>query len=309
MNRCILVSLRSSCWSAFLVVCVFGGEASLTRMAHTREWHDHASEPMSAESLATTPNSLCHSEERSFKHPDGDSEWDRWGISPRVLNVHERFDRRLSITRIFGSGAEVAGRAFLELKGERRIDDARQFLDILGVDSLPNEPGPTPSRLSDDALRSVDGFAVSSELERRPRDLNPDRVAFTDSVTKERTRVYVIYGKSSADAMCRLLEAASMVFSAPLGQALPTCRIAKGPGDFCWLGWNRTNEGRSLFFPSDADVLFLRNGTAVLLLAEDSANHKSVIELAKKIDALLLRQRAEEKRGHVDAQQHTKSGG
>jgi hypothetical protein len=245
---------------------------------------------MSAKALATQPTSVCQPGDRLLAHPDGDGEWDRWGIQPHVLDDRERFDGRLSVTRLFGRKSGVAVSIFLELRGERRIDKARVFLGILGVESLPNEPEATASRLSDDALRSIEGFSVSSELENRPRDLNPDRVAFTHRATEGRTRVYVIYGRSSADAMCRLLESASVMFSAPLGQVLPTCRITKGPGEFCWLGWNRTNEDRSLFFPSEADVLFLRKGTAVLLLAEDIANHKSVMELARKIDALLLKQ-------------------
>lgn len=143
-------------------------------------------------------------------------------------------------------------------------------------------------RLADEQLRAVDGFIISSALENRPRSLNPDRVAYTHALTGERVKVHIIYGKSPADALRRLIESAWMIGSAPLFHILPTSRSNQGPGDFCWLGWTPTNRHRTHYIPSEADVLFIRDGVAVLLRSEDASRHQSVMDLATKLDELIV---------------------
>ena len=285
MNLAIATALRSKCCPAILIVYLAIGSACTTGMAQTGDGHNaHPGSEATVKSSAPGRES----DNKWSAHPDGDDKWKTWGIDPRVLSARERFERRSLLTGLFGPKSEVAEDVFLELKGERPIDKARPLLDILGLDSLANTPKRVPLRLSDSEIRSVEGFVVSSELEKRPHDLNPDRVAFTHEITAERARVHIAYANSNAEAICCLIRSSHRMFSAPLGDVLPTCRIARGPGDFCWLGWSRTNEDRTSFFPSDADILFVRNGTAVLLFTEDPAKHDAMMELARTLDALVV---------------------
>ena len=106
-------------------------------------------------------------------------------------------------------------------------------------------------------------------------------------------RVDVFYAESQAEAMCTLITRYD--WSAPLSMVFPTCRIQKGPGDFCWLRWNCLNDERTLYFPQEADILFMRNGTAVFLTARDVNAHESVMDLARKLDAILVHQIEEAK--------------
>lgn len=218
-----------------------------------------------------------------IEHLDGNDLWKKWGIAPHVLTPEELGKRQTIVSAL--ESRDV----LRELGGERKMDKARPILEILGVDSLPNQPKRAPVRLSDEALRSIAGF-VPFGLDGRPRDLNPDRMGYTHVETKERVRVLITYAEFPAQALRRFVEASPFQFSAPLALVLPTCRIKNGPGDFCWLGCNRSNEQHTLYFPLESDILFLRNGTAIWLSAEDVAKHDSVMDLARKIDALLLKQ-------------------
>lgn len=175
-----------------------------------------------------------------------------------------------------------------DLVGRQQCEQVRALLQILEVKHLPSMPKFPIVRLSDEELRDINGFIISSALEIRPRSMNPDRVAYTHVLSGERVKVHIIYDKSPADALRRLIESAWMISSAPLFQILPTCRMYEGPGNFCWLGWTPTNQDRTRYCPSTADVLFIRNGVAVLLQSQDASRHQSVTALAKELDELIV---------------------
>jgi hypothetical protein len=98
------------------------------------------------------------------------------------------------------------------------------------------------------------------------------------------------YADSPAGALAHFISSARYLFSSEPGLWLPTCRIMKGPGDFCWLAWQRGHRDRPLDFPSEEGMLFIREGVAVLVSAQDWTAYESVMDLARKIDALLIEQ-------------------
>lgn len=218
--------------------------------------------------------------------------WQAQRLGPCML-TRDQYIRRLTIVSAFHGCAGLRKAPHCEalladLSGRQQSEEVQALLRILGVERLPSAPKVPMIRLAEEQLRSVDEFIISSALENRPQALNPDRVAYTHALTGERVKVHIIYGKSPADALRRLIESAWMIGSAPLFHILPTSRSNQGPGDFCWLGWTPTNRHRTQYIPSEADVLFIRNGVAVLLRAEDASRHQSVIDLATKLDELLV---------------------
>ena len=228
-TRDVLVAVLVSIALAAAAQAKCGEEVSVSKKANTQQ--------------KTVPQSS----KRAIEHPDGNNLWRKWGISARTLTREERAERESTISSLQGREPWAKG-VLLELAGEKKMGKGRPVLDILGVDSLPTQPKRSPTRLSDDALQSVDGFVISSNLRMRTPDLNPDRVTYTHMATKERVRVLITYADSPAEAFCRFVESSHLLFSAPLGLVLPTCRIKNGPGDFCWLGWNRSNEQHTLFW-------------------------------------------------------------
>ena len=256
-------------------------------------------EPRAKSSASTQPEAsqaaTPQAEERGIEHPDGSGKWQEWGIKPRTLTREKRFQQRSIIDSLLGPRSNVRTDILLELAGKKEIDKAQPIFDILGVASLPREPTQRSMPLSDDALRSFEGFEllggwIASSPQMRRAGASRDQLSYSHAATRERMHVGILYDESSADALRHFIVSSHVMFNATLGQVLPTCRIVNGPGDFCWLGWSRTNEEHSVYYPSDADILFIRNGVAVLVTAQDAAKHDFAMDLARKIDALLLKQ-------------------
>ena len=55
MNRSVVATVRSSCWPALLMPCVFGEKASMTGMHRRGEVYDLVTAPVSAVSQGTRP--------------------------------------------------------------------------------------------------------------------------------------------------------------------------------------------------------------------------------------------------------------
>ena len=225
------------------------------------------------------------------RHPDGPGKWTEWGISPRTLTRQERLKQRAIIDTLIGANSTDRDDVLLQIAGRKRIDKAQQIFEILGMHSLPTDKkgGWALMRISGDQFRTVSGFKSQGLNERLL--WTPDgrcRLAFKCLKTGERVYVRLVCASSAAEALAAYITTHAAESSATIGATLPTCRINSGPGEFCWLSWNRTNEDGTVCFPFDADILFIRDGVAVFLFAMDAAKHESVMDLAKKLDAILV---------------------
>ncbi len=225
----------------------------------------------------------------TIMHPNGNEYWGRWGIEPKVLTQSQCMERANTVSALLRRQVDREN-VFSELTYDVPIKKSSPLLHILDVDALPRAHSELRTLLSDDDLRNVNQSLKLDEIMPFDENLPHRRIIYSDPANKTELRVQVFYGDSSADAFCHLVGSFSYTFSAPIGLILPTCRIENGPGDLCWIGWNRGTAEEPFYFPSEERILFLRGGVAVYVWDDGASERSSAMVLAQSIDKLIMKQ-------------------